>query len=97
MSRMRKRAKGGSVKGHVYSGAGSPAAEEAEDKKDEFKRGGHAKKKHGGKVDGHKGHHRGDKRPRHASGGRVKSPLSGAASVKARSGFAEGSPDKEDD
>lgn len=68
------KAKGGAV---FYAGGGSHVAKEAEEKKH-----GGAVKKHVGKMDGHKGKHRLDKRPRRAHGGRVgadKTPFSSAA------------------
>jgi hypothetical protein len=61
----------------VYAGAGSHVVHEAE----EHKRGGRAKKHkhHVGKAEGHKAHHRADRKPR-KSGGRASdmNPLSSA-------------------
>lgn len=71
--RHKKHAEGGKIKPHLYNAKGSPEASEAMDEKDGFKRGG--KKKHGGKVHGHKASKRLDKRAR---GGGMKSPFSSA-------------------
>jgi len=74
------KAGGGEV---VYEGKDSKTAEEAKDKKDGFKRGGHVKKAEH-HVEGAKKHHRMD-RPgrRRASGGRADhSPFSTASKVR---------------
>ena len=57
----------------LYDGQGSPEAKEEEDEKDEFKKGGHLKRKHGGKAEGKEAKERGDRKPRHkrAAGGRT--------------------------
>jgi hypothetical protein len=83
------RAKGGKVEQDFYNAERSPAKKEAESSEDSFKRGGHkkvAKRKRGGKVDGHRTHQRAD-RPRRVRGGH--SPLTAAAHVKARDGMDE--------
>lgn len=76
----------------VYAGKGSNVEKEAAKRK----RGGMVKCKDGGKVDGKKGHHRLDRKPR-KSGGRVGAetrPLSMASKVSERPG---GKVDSEDD
>ena len=60
-------------KANIYNAKGSPEVSEAEDEKPGFKKGGKAKRKDGGKVDGHMAAMRADKKPRHhrAAGGRT--------------------------
>lgn len=70
--KMHHRAKGGRV---VYEGKGSNVEHEAE----EHKHGGGVHHKHVGKVHGHKGKHRQDKRARGGGIGANTSPFSTAA------------------
>lgn len=65
----------------VYAGKGSNVRKEADEKADEFKRGGKAKKEM--KSEGHKGKHHAGRKPR-KSGGKV---LSSAAHGTMRPGF----------
>lgn len=77
------------MKGKHKSKGGEVAdvKKEAEDKKSEFKRGGHAKKhKHGGKVEGKKSHERADKRAR---GGGVKKDV---GMIKSAGGMTPSNP-----
>ena len=59
---------------NVYNAKGSPEEKEAEDEKDEFKRGGAKKRAAGGRADGERPMDRLDHAPRgrHAAGGQVK-------------------------
>lgn len=106
MSRKRheKRASGGRAKAESggetgkntpYNAQGSAAEAEAKDEKSRFKRGGRARRKRGGKVDGRRARHRADK-PRR-SGGRTggASPLSSAAAVEPRHGMDESGAEKD--
>jgi hypothetical protein len=77
-----KRKDGGSVKEHEYNAVGSPAMEEAKERK----KGGKVERKHGGMVEGEgerpKAHYG---RKGRARGGRIgadKMPLSSAAKVE---------------
>jgi hypothetical protein len=58
-----------------YNAQGSKEMSDAHDETDDFKRGGHAKKKkmrHGGHVEGHKAKERADRKPhKRAMGGRT--------------------------
>lgn len=67
----------------VYAGAKSKVRKEADDKMDEFKRGGKARKKEVHHMEGHKGKHHAGRKPR-KSGGKV---LSSAAHGTMRPGF----------
>ena len=68
----------------VYAGKDSNVVKEAEERK----RGGRAKKKDGGKVDGYRHGGRADRRPRAAGGrtGAENRPMSGAHSTSERPG-----------
>ena len=102
-ARHRRKASGGGVTDdmsaprEVYSGAGSNVVKEAEEKK----RGGRAKRKHGGhamKIDGHMAKRRLD-RPGRKMGGRTgadKAPLSSAHKTKNPVGMSL-APDEEGD
>lgn len=73
---LKHKKEGGKV--NKFNAVDAPEQREASEGDDGFKRGGHAmKKKHGGKAEGHKGHHRLDKMPRRAAGGSVKRAAGG--------------------
>lgn len=80
-SRSAKMPKMKKTKEHLYNAEGAPEAGEAMDETPGFKKGGkthkkHAKRKHGGHVEGEKEKHRADRKPRghehHKHGGHVK-------------------------
>lgn len=82
MEQMRRprRARGGAApakeKVQVYNAQGSAEERAAKDEDEEFKRGGHAKRKAGGLAEGGAARERGDRSPRgrherHAAGGRA--------------------------
>ncbi len=60
-----RRAKGGKTHPvNEYNAKGSPEMKEAEDEREEFKKGGHEKRKAGGHAMGEHAEHRADKEPR---------------------------------
>ena len=74
--RRAKRARGGKAGGHeihAITGAGSPEAHEAEEEEEDFKRGGKAHRRDGGKAEGEMTHERPDRprRGKRAAGGRA--------------------------
>src|ERR1700723_2383519 len=71
-------------KAQEYNAQGSEEAKEVLHDKDGFHQGGKAQaKKHGGKAEGHKAHHRLDRKPRAADARAGKSPFTEARSLKA--------------
>jgi hypothetical protein len=84
------------IKKEFYNANASKLKKEAESEKEDFKRGGKAKRKHGGKADGKRAHRRADK-PHRARGGHT--PFTEAATVKGRPGAKyDGAPStKQDD
>ena len=73
---------------NVYNAKGSPEEHEADDESPEFKKGGRAKRKDGGKAEGHMAKMRADKKPRHhrAMGGKTPYSSGHAVSDKESSG-----------
>ena len=70
----RARHKEGGAAGKIHEwDTGAPEVEQAEDKKETFKKGGRAEHKHGGKVKGCEARKHGGRAARRAEGGKVRS------------------------